>query len=723
MILVDFQSSVKLGMTRYLIVMPEFKLQSKFSATGDQPQAIDKLVRGLKFGFKHQTLLGVTGSGKTFTMANVIEKVQKPTLIISHNKTLAAQLASEFKEFFPENSVHYFVSYYDYYQPEAYVPQRDLYIEKETQINEEIDRLRHASTNALLSRKDVIIVASVSCIYGLGSPTDYEAMKITIIEGEARKRDKLLRQLTDLQYSRNDLAFYRGNFRVKGDTLDIFPIESKNEVIRVGFYGDKIETISVVDYLTAKEIISNKEKVKSINIFPAKHFVTPEEKLKKAMTSIKAELKVRLAELKSKNLLVEAQRLEQRTNFDLEMIKETGYCNGIENYSRFLTNREPGEQPATLLDYYPDDFLMFIDESHMSVPQINGMYNGDRARKQTLVDFGFRLPSAMDNRPLKFKEFENHINQAIYVSATPATWEYKQSGVKTLPRAEPRGVKKLVGALIKETVDLNDLKKVIDKADSAVSQQVIRPTGLVEPVIEIRKTKAQLLDVIEEIKKTIKQGHRVLVTTLTKRLAEEIAEYLHDQKIKTAYLHSEVQTFDRLDILRDLRLGKFDVLVGINLLREGLDLPEVSLVAILDADKEGFLRSETSLVQIMGRAARHVDGRVIMYADVITGSMKRAITEVERRRAIQEAYNKKHHITPKTIEKAVREGELRLKAEDKRPLTVQDYKTLPKEELRNLIEDLESQMMLAADNLEFEKATTLRDHLKMLKKNKSSTFL
>ena len=699
--------------------MSYFELKSDFKPMGDQPQAIDKLVRGLKSGFKHQTLLGVTGSGKTFTMANVIEKMQKPTLIISHNKTLAAQLASEFKEFFPENSVHYFVSYYDYYQPEAYVPQRDLYIEKETQINEEIDRLRHASTNALLSRKDVIIVASVSCIYGLGSPTDYEAMKITITEGETRKRDKLLRQLTDLQYSRNDLAFYRGNFRVKGDTLDIFPIESKNEVIRVGFYGDKIETISVVDYLTAKEIISNKEKVKSINIFPAKHFVTPEEKLKKAMTSIKAELKERLAELKSKNLLVEAQRLEQRTNFDLEMIKETGYCNGIENYSRFLTNREPGEQPATLLDYYPDDFLMFIDESHMSVPQINGMYNGDRARKQTLVDFGFRLPSAMDNRPLKFKEFENHINQAIYVSATPATWEYKQSGVKTLPRAEPRGVKKLVGALIKETVDLNDLKKVIDKADSAVSQQVIRPTGLVEPVIEIRKTKAQLLDVIEEIKKTIKQGHRVLVTTLTKRLAEEIAEYLHDQKIKTAYLHSEVQTFDRLDILRDLRLGKFDVLVGINLLREGLDLPEVSLVAILDADKEGFLRSETSLVQIMGRAARHVDGRVIMYADVITGSMKRAITEVERRRVIQEAYNKKHHITPKTIEKAVREGELRFRPEAE-PLAGKDFREASKEEFRNLIEDLESQMMLAADNLEFEKAAALRDHLKILKKSKKS---
>jgi len=699
--------------------MSYFELKSDFKPMGDQPQAIDKLVRGLKSGFKHQTLLGVTGSGKTFTMANVIEKMQKPTLIISHNKTLAAQLASEFKEFFPENSVHYFVSYYDYYQPEAYVPQRDLYIEKETQINEEIDRLRHASTNALLSRKDVIIVASVSCIYGLGSPTDYEAMKITITEGETRKRDKLLRQLTDLQYSRNDLAFYRGNFRVKGDTLDIFPIESKNEVIRVGFYGDKIETISVVDYLTAKEIISNKEKVKSINIFPAKHFVTPEEKLKKAMTSIKAELKERLAELKSKNLLVEAQRLEQRTNFDLEMIKETGYCNGIENYSRFLTNREPGEQPATLLDYYPDDFLMFIDESHMSVPQINGMYNGDRARKQTLVDFGFRLPSAMDNRPLKFKEFENHINQAIYVSATPATWEYKQSGVKTLPRAEPRGVMKLVGALIKETVDLNDLKKVIDKADSAVSQQVIRPTGLVEPVIEIRKTKAQLLDVIEEIKKTIKQGHRVLVTTLTKRLAEEIAEYLHDQKIKTAYLHSEVQTFDRLDILRDLRLGKFDVLVGINLLREGLDLPEVSLVAILDADKEGFLRSETSLVQIMGRAARHVDGRVIMYADVITGSMKRAITEVERRRVIQEAYNKKHHITPKTIEKAVREGELRFRPEAE-PLAGKDFREASKEEFRNLIEDLESQMMLAADNLEFEKAAALRDHLKILKKSKKS---
>jgi len=686
----------------------DFQLKSKFSPTGDQPQAIDKLVKGLKSGYQHQTLLGVTGSGKTFTMANVIEKMQKPTLIISHNKTLAAQLASEFKEFFPENSVHYFVSYYDYYQPEAYVPQRDLYIEKETQINEEIDRLRHASTNALLSRKDVIIVASVSCIYGLGSPTDYEAMKITITEGETRKRDKLLRQLTDLQYSRNDMAFYRGNFRVKGDTLDIFPIESKNEVIRVSFYGDVIEKISVVDYLTAKAVKG--QNTNTINIFPAKHFVTPEEKLKSAMKSIQEELRVRLTELKSKNLLVEAQRLEQRTNFDLEMIEETGYCNGIENYSRFLTNREVGEQPATLLDYYPDDFLLFIDESHMSIPQINGMYNGDRARKQTLVDFGFRLPSAMDNRPLKFKEFEKHINQAIYVSATPAAWEYKQSGVKT--------DKKLVGALMKDVVDLNDLKKVIDKPDSAVSQQVIRPTGLIEPVIEIRKTKAQLLDVIEEIKITIKKGHRVLVTTLTKRLAEEIAEYLHDQKIKTAYLHSEVQTFDRLDILRDLRLGKYDVLVGINLLREGLDLPEVSLVAILDADKEGFLRSETSLVQIMGRAARHVDGHVIMYADVMTGSMKRAITEVERRRQIQEAYNKKNHITPKTIEKAIREGELRLKAEDKKAIAVKDYKSLPKEELRNIIEDLEGQMKMAAENLNFELAAALRDQIKLLKRKK-----
>jgi len=690
--------------------MTEFQLKSNFSPTGDQPQAIDKLVRGLKHGYQHQTLLGVTGSGKTFSMGCVIEKMQKPTLIISHNKTLAAQLASEFKEFFPENSVHYFVSYYDYYQPEAYVPQRDLYIEKETQINEEIDRLRHASTNALLSRKDVIIVASVSCIYGLGSPTDYEAMKITITEGETRKRDKLLRQLTDLQYSRNDMAFYRGNFRVKGDTLDIFPIESKNEVIRISFYGDKIEKVSVIDYLTAKAVKGNQVKVKSINIFPAKHFVTPEERLKSGMKNIQAELQIRLKELKSKNLLVEAQRLEQRTNFDLEMIEETGYCNGIENYSRFLTNREAGEQPATLLDYYPDDFLMFVDESHMSIPQINGMYNGDRARKQTLVDFGFRLPSAMDNRPLKFKEFENHITRAIYVSATPAVWEYKKSGVKA--------DKKLVGALIKEVVDLNDLKKVINEPDSAVSQQVIRPTGLIEPVIEIRKTKAQLLDVIKEIKKTIKKNQRVLVTTLTKRLAEEIAEYLHDQKIKTAYLHSEVQTFDRLDILRDLRLGKYDVLVGINLLREGLDLPEVSLVAILDADKEGFLRSETSLVQIMGRAARHVDGRVIMYADTITGSMKLAITEVERRRVIQYAYNKKHGITPKTIEKAIREGELRLKAEDKKPIFLKDYKTIPKEELRNLIEDLESQMTMAADNLNFELAAALRDQIKLLKKKK-----
>ncbi|MCX6785843.1 MAG: excinuclease ABC subunit UvrB [Candidatus Komeilibacteria bacterium] len=693
----------------------EFQLKSKFSPTGDQPQAIDRLVRGLKSGYQHQTLLGVTGSGKTFTMANVIQQLQKPTLIISHNKTLAAQLASEFKEFFPNNAVNYFVSYYDYYQPEAYVPQRDLYIEKETQINEEIDRLRHASTNALLTRKDVIIVASVSCIYGLGSPTDYEAMKITITEGESRKRDKLLRQLTDLQYTRNDLDFYRGNFRVRGDTLDIFPIESKDEVIRVQFYGDKIEKVRIVDYLTGQEI--NKTINQEINIFPAKHFVTPEEKLKSALGKIREELQARLAELKKKNLLVEAQRLEQRTNYDLEMIEHTGYCNGIENYSRFITSRETGEPPATLLDYYPDDFLLFIDESHMTVPQINGMYNGDRARKQTLVDFGFRLPSAMDNRPLKFKEFESHINQAVYVSATPAAWEYRQSGVKTLSRAEPRGGKVPVGNLIKEVVDLADLKKVIDDPKSAVSQQVIRPTGLIEPAIEIRKTKAQLLDLIKEIEKTVKKKQRVLVTTLTKRLAEEIAEYLHDQKIKVAYLHSEVQTLDRLDILRDLRLGKFDVLVGINLLREGLDLPEVSLVAILDADKEGFLRSETSLIQTMGRASRHLEGRVIMYADNITGSMKRAMAEVERRRVIQTAYNKKHSITPKTIIKAIRE-DLRFKNEDLKIDRLKDYRNIPQDEIKHLLSDLESQMKLAADNLEFEKAAAIRDQVKILKKRK-----
>ncbi|MDP2586332.1 MAG: excinuclease ABC subunit UvrB [Candidatus Komeilibacteria bacterium] len=691
----------------------DFQLKSKFSPTGDQPQAIDKLVRGLKSGYQHQTLLGVTGSGKTFTMANVIQQMQRPTLIISHNKTLAAQLASEFREFFPNNSVHYFVSYYDYYQPEAYVPQRDLYIEKETQINEEIDRLRHASTNALLTRRDTIIVASVSCIYGLGSPTDYEAMKITITEGETRKRDKLLRQLSDLQYSRNDLDFYRGNYRVKGDTMDIFPIEAKDEVIRVQFYGDKIEKVSTVNYLTGTEIIKLKEpknQIKSVNIFPAKHFVTPEAKLKNAMGLIQAELEVRLKELTKKKLLVEAQRLEQRTNFDLEMIEQTGYCNGIENYSRFLTSREPGEQPATLLDYYPDDFLLFVDESHMTIPQINGMYNGDRARKQNLVDFGFRLPSALDNRPLRFKEFENHINQAIYVSATPAAWEYKQSGVKT--------DKKLVGALVKEVVDLSDLKKVIDQSKSAVAQQVIRPTGLIEPVIEIRKSKAQLLDLIGEIEITVKKKQRVLVTTLTKRLAEEIAEYLEAKKMKVAYLHSEVQTLDRLDILRDLRLGKFDILVGINLLREGLDLPEVSLVAILDADKEGFLRSETSLIQIMGRAARHLDGRVIMYADNMTGSMKRALAEVARRRIIQEEYNKKHGITPTTIQKAIREGELRNKADEERVQRISDFKKIPKSEVKHLLADWEAQMAIAADNLEFEKAAAIRDQIKLLKRNK-----
>ncbi|HLD27557.1 MAG TPA: excinuclease ABC subunit UvrB [Patescibacteria group bacterium] len=722
--------------------MNKFKLKSPFKPTGDQPQAIDKLTLGLKSGFKHQTMLGVTGSGKTFTMANIIQSVQKPTLVISHNKTLAAQLASEFRDFFPDNAVHYFVSYYDYYQPEAYKPSTDTYIEKESEINEEIERLRHASTNALLSRKDVIIVASVSCIYGLGSPATYEEMSVKLKVGETRKRDKLLRHLTDLQFSRNDQGFYRGDFRVKGDVVEIFPMEEKNEIVRIEFYGDKIEKISKVDFLTGKRITIDERRktsyvppILSYEIFPARHFVTPEEKLKKGVADIRQELAERIQYFKSQNLLLEAQRIEQRTNYDLEMIEEVGYCNGIENYSRYLTGREAGEQPATLIDYFPDDFLMFIDESHMTIPQLNGMYNGDRARKQTLVDFGFRLPSALANRPLKFSEFEKHINKVIYVSATPAAYEYRMSKV------ECRQMR--VGNLIKEVVDMEDLKSKIKAPDSAVAQQVIRPTGLLEPSVEIKKTKNQLDDLLLEIKKTVKKKQRVLVTTLTKRLAEEISDYLKELKIKVQYLHSEIDTLERLDILRDLRLGKFDVLVGINLLREGLDLPEVSLVAILDADKEGFLRSETSLIQTMGRAARHSEGRVIMYADKLTGSMKRAIEEVERRRRIQRDYNKQHHLTPRSIEKEVGEslkfrvGDLRLKIKDKgfpskaalswrhamdQPLAgridEKNYDNIPKDELKRIIDDLEDEMKVAAGNLEFEKATELRDEIKRLKSNK-----
>jgi len=628
--------------------------------------------------------------------------------VISHNKTLTAQLASEFKEFFPNNEVHYFVSYYDYYQPEAYVPQKDLYIEKETEINEEIERLRHASTAALLSRKDVIIVASVSCIYGLGSPTDYLEMTIKLKNGQSFKRDKLLRQLTDLQYSRNDQAFYRGNFRVKGDVVEIFPVGEKNEVIRLEFHGDLIERITKVDYLTGQTVKDEEVLKGKVEIFPAKHFVTPEEKLKVAINKIREEMNVRVEELKRKKLLIEAQRLEQRTNYDLEMMETAGYCTGIENYSRYLTGRGPGQRPSVLLDYFPDDFLMFIDESHMTIPQISAMYNGDQARKQTLVDFGFRLPSALDNRPLKFSEFEDLVNKVIYVSATPSAYEYRLSGVKT--------EKVRLGNLTKELVDKKDLEEKIEDSQSAVAQQVIRPTGLLDPVVEIRKTKGQLDDLMVEIKERTGKKQRVLVTTLTKRLAEDLAEHLEGLKVKVQYLHSEINTLERLDILRDLRLGKVDVLVGINLLREGLDLPEVSLVVILDADKEGFLRSETSLIQVMGRAARHQEGKIIMYADTKTGSMKRAIAEVERRREIQEEYNQKHNITPQSIKKAVKE-ELRVKLKEEDKIKVlKDYRKIPQDELKRIIHDLENQMRLAADNLEFEKAAEIRDQIKLMKK-------
>jgi len=685
--------------------MEKFKLVSKFKPTGDQPQAINKLVRGLKSGYKHQTLLGVTGSGKTFSMANVIEQIQKPTLVISHNKTLAAQLASEFKEFFQENAVHYFVSYYDYYQPEAYMPGSDTYIEKETDVNEEIDRLRHASTNALLTRKDVIIVASVSCIYGLGSPADYRDMRIKIEAGKKYQRDKLFRHLSDLQYKRNDYDFYRGNFRVKGEVLDIFPIEEKDEIVRIVFNGDVVEKIEKIYPFDG--MAKNKDlKLKTVEVFPAKHFVTPEDRLKKSMKDIEKEMEAQVKKFEKEKKLIEAQRIKERTKFDLEMIENTGYCNGIENYSRYLTNRQPGDQPATLIDYYPDDFLLFIDESHMTVPQINGMYNGDRARKQTLVDFGFRLPSALDNRPLKFAEFEEHTNQAIYVSATPGHYEYRVSGVKTN--------KVRVGVLEKDMVDPEDLRSKIEERSSAVAQQVIRPTGLLEPMVEIKKTINQIQDLIKEIAQTVKKKQRVLITTLTKRLAEDLTEHLQEQNIKVQYLHSEINTLERIEIIRDLRLGKYDVLVGINLLREGLDLPEVSLVAILDADKEGFLRSETSLIQTMGRTSRHSEGRVIMYADFITGSMKRAIAEVNRRRKIQEEYNLCHNIIPVSIVKEVRVENVRFKAENLRS-KIKDLKNIPKDEFKHIIEDLENQMKLAAENLDFEEAAELRDRIKVIR--------
>lgn len=651
-------------------MVSKFQLKSDYKPTGDQPTAIKTLTDGLKDGVKEQTLLGVTGSGKTFTMANIVQNVQKPTLVMAHNKTLAAQLYTEFKQFFPDNAVHYFVSYFDYYQPEAYIARSDTYIEKDSQINEEIERLRHAATSSLLSRRDVLIVASVSCIYGIGSVEDYDGMSVKVTVGETRRRDKLLRHLTDIQYQRNDVDFHRSTFRVRGDVVDVFPA-SEEFAYRIEFFGDEIDRITKIDPLTGEVIKS----LDNLKIYPGSHYVTPQQKLKVALGKIQSELEDRLRHFKSNGQLLEAQRIEQRTRFDLEMMEETGFVKGIENYSRYLTNRAPGEQPATLMDYFPDDYLLMIDESHMTIPQIRGMYNGDRARKEVLVEHGFRLPSALDNRPLTFQEFERHVNQAIYVSATPAEYELSRS---------PEPV-----------------------------QQVIRPTGLVDPPIEIRPVDGQVDDLIAEIQATTKKGQRVLVTTLTKRMAEDLTEYLQEIKIKVAYLHSEVDTLERTDILRDLRLGVYDVLVGINLLREGLDLPEVSLVAILDADKEGFLRSEQALIQTVGRAARHVEGHVIMYADNVTGSIQRTIDETDRRRKIQQDYNKKHGITPAGIAKNIDKGLRKDLPDSEKPKL--DLKKIPKDEYKHLIRDLSSQMDMAAKNLQFEKAAELRDIIEEIK--------
>ncbi len=650
--------------------MPEFELVSDFKPTGDQPQAIEQLTEGLRNSHRYQTLVGVTGSGKTFTMANVITRMQRPALVMCHNKTLAAQLYSEFKEFFPDNSVEYFVSYYDYYQPEAYVPKIDLYIEKESEINDEIDKLRHAATRALFARRDVLIVASVSCIYGLGSPEEYYSFMLSLKKGEHRNREKVMRQLINMQYERNDLDFTRSRFRLRGDTLEIQP-SYESLALRVEFWGDEIEKIIEMDPLTG-EFISEKD---SVDIYPAKHFVTSYDKLMTAIGDIEQELEERLAELKADEKLLEAARLESRTKNDLEMLRETGYCQGIENYSRHLSRRLPGSPPSTLIDYFPDDFLMFIDESHMTIPQVRGMYRGDMSRKQTLVDFGFRLPSALDNRPLNFLEFESHINQVIFVSATPAEYELK--------------------------------------ASQRVVEQLIRPTGLLEPTIEIKGTRGQIDDLMEKIKQRVERGERCLVTTLTKRMAEELADYLIEMGIKTHYLHSEVETLERVEILRDFRLGLYDVVVGINLLREGLDLPEVSLVAILDADKEGYLRSKQALIQTMGRAARHIEGQVIMYADKMTTAMREAIEETQRRRVIQFAYNTENNITPQGIKKAIRDITERVMAvaEPKPGYYIPEGK----EERIRLIKDLEIQMKQAAKNLEFERAALLRDRLMELR--------
>jgi excinuclease ABC subunit B len=655
--------------------MPEFKVEAPFAPSGDQPAAITALARGIERGDRAQTLLGVTGSGKTATIAWAIEHVRKPTLVLSHNKTLAAQLCGEFKEFFPNNAVEYFVSYFDYYQPEAYIPSSDTYIEKDSSINEEIERLRHSATQSLLTRRDTIIVASVSCIFGLGSPSDYMEMALTLRRGEDYDRDKLLRKLVDMQYTRNDLAMVRGTFRVRGDVLEFVAVD--DEIItRLDFFGDQIEHITRVNQVTGELL----EELDELMIFPAKHFITPEEKLLRAITSIEIELEERLAYFKREGKLLEAQRIELRTRNDIEMLRELGYCNGIENYSRHLTGRAPGQTPFCLLDFFPDDWLLVIDESHVTLPQVHGMYQGDRSRKEALVEYGFRLPSAIDNRPLTFEEFDKHINQVVYVSATPGEYERKHA--------------------------------------TQVVEQIIRPTGLVDPQVEVRPTKGQVDDLMEEVRKRAESGERVLVTTLTKKMAEDLTDYLIEMGVRARYLHSEIDTLERIAILRDLRLGEFDCLVGINLLREGLDLPEVSLVAILDADKEGYLRSETSLIQTIGRAERHVSGTVLMYADNVTQSMERAINETERRRVRQLAYNAEHNIDPKSILKSVRDilASVGASNETRKRAAGKTLKEVPRDVLLATIGKLEKEMRAAAARLEFEKAAALRDELWELRK-------
>ena len=653
-----------------------FKIHSKFQPTGDQPQAIEKIAEGFKKGLKFQTLKGVTGSGKTFTMANIVEKLQKPTLVIAHNKTLAAQLYSEFKEIFPENAVEYFVSYYDYYQPEAYVPSTDTYIEKDSAVNEEIDKLRHSATAALVERQDVIVVASVSCIYGLGDPEEYYGMMLSLRPGMEKDRDEVLHSLIEMQYDRNDMNFERGTFRVRGDVVEIFPVASSKYAVRVEFFGDEIDRITEIDVVTG-EIIGTRN---HISIYPASHYVTSPEKMQLAIARIEAELEERLAELKREDKLLEAQRLAQRTNYDIEMLKEMGFCTGIENYSRHLSLREAGSTPFTLIDFFPDDFLIIADESHVSIPQIRAMYEGDRSRKTTLVDFGFRLPSALDNRPLKFAEFESKINQLLFVSATPSVYEKEHS---------------------QQTVE-----------------QIIRPTGLLDPEISVRPIAGQIDDLLSEVQKTTEKGQKVLVTTLTKKMAERLTDYLREAGVRVRYLHSDIDTLERLEIIRDLRMDVFDVLVGINLLREGLDIPEVSLVAILDADKEGFLRSETSLIQTIGRAARNAEGRVIMYADVMTESMQKAIDETNRRRGIQQAYNEAHGITPQTIVKKVHDViQITKAATEKQKFGLEkDPESMSEKELKKLIQTLDKELKHAAMELQFERAAELRDKILELKK-------